>query len=67
LETWRGSGVDGVYCVRLTSARNGEHIIAMTRDKGSGHRRVHRERFAKLSDAARVRRDLLTAFVERGR
>jgi eukaryotic-like serine/threonine-protein kinase len=67
LETWRGYGVDGEYCVRLTTAPNGEHIIAMTRDKGSGHRRVHRERFAKLSDAARVRRNLLTAFVERGR
>jgi hypothetical protein len=66
-ETWRGSGVMGEYCVRLTSAPNGEHISAMTRDKGSGHRRVHRERFAKLSYAARVRRNLLTGFVEQGR
>jgi len=66
LETWRATGVDGEYCVRLTSAPNGERIIAMTRDKGSGHRRIHRERFARLSDAARVRRNLLTAFVERG-
>lgn len=66
LETWRGSGVDGEYCVRLAPAPKGDHLVVMTRDKGSGHRRVYNERFAKLSDALRVRRNLLTAFVARG-
>lgn len=66
LETWRASGVDGEYCVRLAPAPKGQHVVAMTRDKGSGQRRVYQERFTKLSDAVRVRRNLLTAFVARG-
>jgi hypothetical protein len=66
LETWRASGVDGKYCVRIAPAPKGQHLVAMTRDKGSGHRRVYQGRFAKLSDAVRVRRNLLTAFVARG-
>jgi hypothetical protein len=56
LETWRASGADGEYRVRLAAAAKGQHVVAMTRDKGSGHRRVYQERFGKLSVAARVRR-----------
>ncbi len=66
IETWCASGVDGEYCLRLTTAPKGQYAVTMTRDKGSGYRRVHHERFAKLSDAERVRRNLLTAFVARG-
>lgn len=67
VETWHASGIDGDYRLRLAPAPGGEHLVAMTRDKGSGHRRVYRERFARLSDAARARRNLLVGFVERGR
>lgn len=66
LETWRAAGADGEYCLHLAPAPKGEHSVTMTRDKGSGHRRVFHERFAKLSDALRVRRNLLTGLVEHG-
>jgi hypothetical protein len=66
VETWRATGADGDYCLRLSPAPKSQHAVTMTRDKGAGHRKVFGERFAKLSDAIRVRRNLLTALVERG-
>jgi len=67
VETWHADGADGAYVLHLsTRPRGGDHTVAVTRDKGSGARHVFKERFARRSDAERVRRGLLVAVVEHG-
>lgn len=68
LETWWADGGDGQYLLRMTENR-GIYAIKVTRDKGSGHRRISgvRETTDRRSEAERLRRKLLLGLVSGGR
>jgi serine/threonine protein kinase len=56
LETWELRGSDGHYVLHLTEKARGGYRVKVTRDKGSGPRRVFQEDKERRSDAERVRR-----------
>lgn len=66
IERWEATTPNGHFILRLSERARGGYEVAVTRDRGSGHRHVVRERFTQRGDATRVRRNCLLTLVSDG-